>query len=152
MQPDRNLFAYLFLLLWAALAVPALPQTPSGVLRGTVQDGSGGRIAGAEISISDAEKSYARKILSDDRGEFRISELPPDSYQVVVSAKGFAEAIANVAVPVSSVREILITLKPEKLSEKVFILDGNQSITSADLDTSSAVHQAVIYRGDLAAI
>ena len=151
MQPDRSLFAYLFLLLWAALAVPALPQTPSGVLRGTVQDGSGARIVGAKISISDAEKSYARDIRSDDRGEFRVADLPPDTYRVQVRANGFAETIANVAVPVSSVREILITLRPGSLSEKVMV-NGDQSIASAELDTSSAIHQAVIYRADLAAI
>lgn len=152
MQPTRTFAGLLFLLLCAAFAVPSLSQSTSGVLRGTVQDASGARIAGADVSISDAEKSYSRKIHADDRGEFRVTDLPPDTYEVVVTRNGFAETRAKVTVAVSSTREIVITLQPERLNEKVFILDGNQSITSADLDLSSAVHQAVVYRADLAAI
>jgi len=122
-----------------------------GAVRGTVQDSSGARIAGAEISISNAGKSFLRKSRSDYRGEFHVEELSPDSYQVVVTAGGFADARATVLVAVSGTREILITLQPKKLSEKI-VVDGEPSITFAPLETGSATHQAVIYRQDLETI
>lgn len=78
-----------------------------------------------------------------------MEELSPDSYQVSVAARGFADARASVLVAVSGTREILITLRPKALSEKVMV-DGGASITSAALETNSATHQAVIYRQDLA--
>jgi hypothetical protein len=146
MQPARIFVGLLFLVLCAAFSAAVSGQTPSGMLRGTVQDINGARVVGATVSISDAEKSYSRKIRSDERGEFRVADLPPDTYEVGVAANGFAEVRAKVTVAVSSVREITITLKPERINEKVVILDGNQSITSANLDTSSAVHQAVPVR------
>jgi len=151
MQLARTFAGPVLLALHAAFIVPLLAQTPSGVLRGTVEDTSGARIAGADVSISDAEKSYSRKIRSDDRGEFRVADLPPDTYEVAVTVNGFAEARVKVTVAVSSVREIMIALKPGNSNEKV-IVDADQSITSPDLEMSSAVHQAVIYRTDLAAI
>jgi outer membrane receptor protein involved in Fe transport len=148
MQPARTFAALLLLTLSTA---PLLPQTTSGVLRGTVEDASGARIPGADVSISDAEKSYTRRIHSDDRGEFRVADLPPDTYEVAVTVNGFAEARAKVTVAVSSVREILVTLKPGNVNETVTV-DADQSVTSPDLEMASAVHQAVVYRSDLAAI
>jgi len=151
MRPDRTLAGLLFLALCPAFAPQVSPQTPVGVLRGAVQDASGARVAGADISISNAAKSYTRRTRSDDRGDFRMAELPPDPYQVAVLANGFAEVHAIVTVAVSSVREIVITLQPKTLSEKVTV-EAGVSITSAELDTASAVHQAVIYRTDLETI
>ncbi len=138
-------------LICVAFATSSRAQNPMGAVRGTVQDSSGARIAGAEISISNTGKSILRISQSDSRGEFRVEELSPDSYQVAVTAKGFAEARAAVLVAVSGTREILITLRPKGLSEKVMV-DGGASITSAPLETDSATHQAVIYRQDLAMV
>jgi len=56
MHPARIFASILFLTLGAAFAASSA-QTPSGVLRGTVLDVNGARIAGAGVSISDAEKS-----------------------------------------------------------------------------------------------
>src|SRR5215470_10046181 len=112
MQLHRTRAALLFLALGAILAAPAAPQTPSGVLRGAVQDTSGARIVEADVSISDVEKSYSRESHSDDRGEFRVTDVPPGTYDVAVTAKGFAEARAKVTVAVCSVRDIVITLQP----------------------------------------
>ena len=151
MHRDRTLVGLLFLALCASFAALAAAQTPSGVLRGTVQDTSGARIADADIFVSDKAKSYTRKTRSDERGEFRVAELPPDTYELKVTASGFAEAWSKVTVAVSSMREIVATLQVATYNQKVVILDGNQSVTSADLDLSGAAHQAVIYREDLAA-
>jgi hypothetical protein len=129
----------------------ALPQNPAGTLQGVVLDASGARVPSAEVTVKNTAKSFFRNARSDARGEFRIPDLPPDSYQVMATAQGFAEAAAQVAVAPSSAREISITLQPKGATEKV-VVPGTASITSAELDTSSAVHQAVIYRQDLETI
>ena len=33
-----------------------------------------------------------REAQTEDRGEFRVDDLPPGNYQVAVNASGFAEA------------------------------------------------------------
>jgi len=116
-----------------------------------VQDSSGARLVSANIAVVDSEISFARRAQSDSRGEFRLEDLPPGSYDVTVTANGFAGAKASVRIVVSSVREISVTLQPRVVTEKVLVT-APQSITAEQLDTASAVHQAIIYRQDLADI
>src|SRR3984957_15465927 len=141
----------LLLVACAAFTLPVQAQFPLGALRGKVQDSSGARITGAGIAVSNSEKSLTRTVQSDAQGEFRVEDLPPGAYHLTASASGFAAARANVVVAVSSVRETTITLRPEPVSEKILV-GGEASVTTAALETESAVHQAVIYRQDLEAI
>jgi len=60
-----------------------------------------------------------REAVSEDRGEFRIDDLLPGSYQVIVNATGFAPAQANVSIAVSSVRDVTVPLKPLAAPETV---------------------------------
>jgi len=140
------------LTLCAVLAPATLAQNPRGTLRGTVQDTSGGRVSGAEIILKNAQLAVTRETQTDDRGEFRLEELPPSSYILTVKAPAFAEARSEVVVAISSVREVSVTLQPKSSTEKVVVNAAAQSATTEPLDTSSAVHQAVIYRQDLETI
>ena len=137
-----------FWLAMACLLRPALCQNPQGALAGTVRDSSGAAIAGAEIAVRDSRLALQRTTHSDAGGEFRIEELPPAVYELVVSAPGFAEASSNVTVAVSSAKGVIITLHAASLNEKVLV-HATQSIAEEQLDSTSAVHQAVIYRHDL---
>src|SRR6266852_2138468 len=151
MKPSLSLGTLLLFTAWLVFAAPVHAQNPRGALRGTIEDSSGARITGAAISLSNAEKSLTRAAQSDARGEFRLEDLLPGEYQMTASAGGFAVAQATVVVAVSSVREITITLRPKTVNKKIMV-DGGASITTAGLETESAVHQAVIYRQDIEAI
>ena len=129
----------------------AAAQLPSGSLRGTVEDSSGGRVSSAMINVNNLEKSISRETQADGRGEFQIDDLAPGTYLVTVSAANLTEANSTVIVAVSSVRGIRVILHPKAVSEKVLVT-APQSITSEQLDTASATHQAIIYRQDLADI
>src|SRR5215472_12054797 len=104
-----------------SLAASAHGQNAMGVLSGVVEDASGARIVAAEISVKNATKSFSRVAQSDARGEFRVPDLPPDTYQLSITANGFLEARADVAVAVSSTREITVSLRPKAASEKVVV-------------------------------
>jgi len=140
------------LLFLVGACLGAFAQNPRGALRGVVQDTSGARVGGAKIAVHNAELSLVRETQADERGDFRLEELPPGSYLLTVSAPGFAEVRSEVAVAISSVRELGVTLRPKSTAERVEVNAAAQSITTEPLDTESAVHQAVIYRQDLEAI
>jgi outer membrane receptor protein involved in Fe transport len=127
-------------------------QNPTGTLRGTVEDSSGARIPSAKIEVRALDLALLREAVADDRGEFRIDLLPPDSYRVIVNAKGFAEARADVGVQVSSVRELTITLKPATVQQSVTVQQQASSITTAPIDTASALLQGVVTAKDLETI
>ena len=140
------LFLFLLLASWPG-ASPA--QISHGTLRGTVQDSAGGRISSAQIVVQTPDYALHREAASDARGEFRIDDIAPGTYQVVVTASGFAAASSIVKVIISSVQEITVVLKPQTVQQTVNVLGQASSITTQSIDSASAVHQAVITAHDL---
>ena len=126
-----------------------LAQNPRGALRGAVQDATGARIASANIAVQAAGASLRRETQSEDRGEFRIDDLPAGEYHIRVNATGFSEAQADVSIAVSSVREVTVTLTAVAAAETVNVHSETSSITTQPIDLVSVVHQAVIGSQDL---
>ncbi len=142
--------AFLALLLLPC-ALPA--QNPRGAIRGTVQDATGAVVPSAKIVVHATDSSLLREATSDNRGEFRIEDLLPGTYHIVVNAKGFAEASADVKVVVSSIREVSVRLKLQPLQQSVTLDEyETPTITTQPLDSSSAVHQMIISSQDLDSI
>ncbi len=144
------LFSNGFLSLGTVLfSLAGFAQNPTGTLRGDVQDPSAGRVPSATIVVQAAGSSLKRETKSDDHGEFRLSELLPGTYHVIVDAPGFARAQADVAVIVSSVRDITVTLYPAAVQETVSVHAQPSSITTQPIDLASAVHQTTVSTQDL---
>jgi hypothetical protein len=141
----------LLLLTGSIFPAASVAQNSRGALRGEVLDASGAGIPDAEVSLHSAPTSYTRIVRADNHGEFRVEDIPPGSYQLSAAAEGFAQENAEVVVSVSSIRQVRITLQPAGPKEAILV-QGAASITSAELDTSSAVHQAVIHHQDLETI
>src|SRR5450755_1175267 len=147
MRTRYCLFLTVFLLGLACRA-----QDFRGSLIGTVNDSSGGRIPSAVIIIQARESSMERRATSDDRGEFRFSDLAPATYRVTVQAPGFADASSFVTVSVSSAREIAVSMHPAPSQQQVNVSATPSSITAQPMDTASAVHGGVVTARDLETI
>ncbi len=130
----------------------AHPQNPRGALRGVVQDTSGGRVPAAKIAVHAAESSVQREVVTDPRGEFRVDDLLPGTYHVIITAQGFGEANSDVKVTVSSVLEMAVTMKLAPVRQTVSLDGQASSVTTQPMDTASAVHQAVVFEKDLQTI
>jgi hypothetical protein len=140
-------FAALFAIL--LLAVSANSQSPAGTLQGEVQDSTHGRISAATVVVRSLGTSLERQSTTGKQGEFRVPDLQPGSYRVIVSAKGFAEAAADVTVQVSNVRDVLVTLRPAAVQQTVSVEAEPSSITTEQLDTTDAVNGGVVTQKDL---
>lgn len=127
-------------------------QDPTGALRGTIEDTSGARVAGAKIEVRAIGQSLVREAPADRRGEFRFDLLPPGKYQITASSAGFAPAHSEVSVAISSVRELTIIMLPAAVSQTVTVNRQASSITSEPIDTASATSQSVITAKDLETI
>ncbi|HET7258245.1 MAG TPA: TonB-dependent receptor, partial [Candidatus Acidoferrum sp.] len=115
-------------------------------------DQTGSRIPSAKVMVQSAETGIVREAACNDRGEFRIDDLMPGNYQVIVSADGFAAASSSVTVVVSSVRELTVTLKLPAVQQTITLDDQIRSVTTQFIDPASTVHQAVIFQQDLQTI
>jgi len=79
-------------------AAPAQSLGSAGTIDGVVADPSGSVIPGASVELKNPITGYDRSTVTDSGGVFHFLNVPPNSYQVVVSAKGFAIGAQDVAV------------------------------------------------------
>ena len=78
-----------------------------------------------------------------------MDDLPPGTYRVAVTAPGFADAIADLPIEMSSVRDITVTMKPPVVVQSVDVQAQSSSIATQAMDLASQVHQSVITSQDL---
>jgi hypothetical protein len=145
----RLLVSTVVLLTLVSLSFDLQAQNPKGAVRGEVQDASEARVAGAHVSLQSAESSITREVTANESGEFRIEGLLPGRYHMVVGAKGFADASADVDVEVSVVRDVSITLQPQGARQTVNVQGTASSITTETVDTSTATRGGVVGKQDL---
>ena len=78
------------LLLIAFLLLPfAFAQETTAGFQGTVKDATGGGIPNAVLEVTGTALQGSRKVTTDNEGNYRFAALPPGSYVVTVTAKGF---------------------------------------------------------------
>ena len=127
-------------------------QAFRGSITGHVEDASGARIPRATIVVHARASALERSVSSDNNGDFRVDDLPSGSYHVSVTAPGFAEAGSDLEVVVSMVREITAALQPAAIQQSVKVQARTSSISTEQIDLSSAVHQGAVSAEDLQTI
>jgi Carboxypeptidase regulatory-like domain/TonB dependent receptor len=68
---------------------PAHAQAVYGSVFGTVTDKTGAVVPGATITVTDEAKGTVETAVSNESGEFSVTHLAPDVYDVKVDMKGF---------------------------------------------------------------
>jgi carboxypeptidase family protein/TonB-dependent receptor-like protein len=66
-------------------------QEFTGSVVGTVSDSSGGVLPGVTVTISGVTLQGDRVTVTDERGVYRVINLPPGTYSVAYSVEGFAK-------------------------------------------------------------
>lgn len=69
-------------------------STASSALRGTVLDGSGAAVVGAEVTVTNPSTGFTRTVTTNTDGSYVVQPLPVGVYNVKVTMKGFASAAA----------------------------------------------------------
>ena len=79
-----------------ASADQPLPEPPrGGSLSGTVLDPNGGPVAGARVVLVRGEQSQSQEVLSGDDGQFSFPNLAPGTFQLTITAEGFADQTSS---------------------------------------------------------
>ena len=118
--------AALACLILLAMSVQLVAQTQitTGVIQGTVVDPSGAVVAGASTEASNSDTNFARSLNTDSNGRFVYLAMPPGSYKVTISAKGFATVVQeNVNLTVGQAISLNITLKVSAAGERIVVTD-----------------------------
>jgi protocatechuate 3,4-dioxygenase beta subunit len=78
-----------------ALAAAAYAQGGQATLSGTVTDPTGALIPGAHATLVDEATKVQRSVVADKNGMVVFVSVPPDTYDVLVTAPGFWPAREN---------------------------------------------------------
>ena len=71
------------------LTVPATAQSVYGSIFGTVTDKTGAAVPGATIAVTDEAKGTVVTVTANASGDYTVSHLAPDVYDLKVTFKGF---------------------------------------------------------------
>ena len=98
-------FLLSILLFFGAGLVPGFSQGNSGSLSGLVTDSSGALLPNATVRINNPVSGYTRSVTADAAGQWRLYNVPFNSYRVTATATGFTSTSQSVdlnsVVPVS---------------------------------------------------
>ena len=88
----------------ASLAAHAHAQSIFGEIRGTVTDPSGAVIVGASVTATNTATGEARKVVTDNDGNYSVLNIDAGPYEVLIERAGFQKTLAkNVALRVREV-------------------------------------------------
>lgn len=100
--------------LWLA---PASAQTGRGTIAGTAKDEANSALTSALIEV----QPLGRKTISDDQGQFRITDVPVGEYTVTASYVGFAPFSTTVRVEAGQTANVNAVLKIATVSDQVIV-------------------------------
>lgn len=109
-----NRFAIIAILLAAELLPARTPaQVRRATLSGTITNASGAGIASVPVSIKNSATGEARLVATNKDGLFTVPDLTPGTYDVSVSAPGFAPEVRTGIVLAAGADEVLnLRLRP----------------------------------------
>lgn len=112
----------------------------SGTVTGTITDPTGASISGATVTLKNEGTNTARKLQTNTSGVYTFTNMPPATYELTVSASGFAtEKVQNIVLQVAADRRVDVSLKVGTVSESV-----NVAAAAPVLNTETASTGQVI--------
>ena len=117
------------------LSNPLLSQSiNSGTVSGTVLDPSQMVVPQTYVEIVNPVTGYKQTVMTDDAGQFRFNNVPPNMYEIRLTAPGFATKSQPLEVQSSVPISLAFTLQMADVSTSV---DVHASLALIDTDPSA---------------
>ena len=133
------LFALISILSSAALA----QALSAGTVAGVVLDPNNAVVPSANVTIANPVTGYTRSAVTNSDGTFRFDNVPPNNYQLSVSASGFGPANQAVNVRTSVPINLKLNLTVGQASETVTVTGGTadvlENVPSAHVDVDQTL-------------
>src|SRR5919107_3219404 len=113
----------------------------TGAIEGTVTDPQGAVVPGAAVTAKSKATNLTRTVTSNDEGQYKISQLPPDTYEVRVAATSFKTSVApEVVVAVGANAALDFKLEVGGATEEVTVVDSAEAqIDRVDHEVSGVI-------------
>src|SRR5579863_6365191 len=120
---------------WLLLVSAVGMAQDTASLTGTVRDGSGAVIAGAEVTLKNTANGMRRALKTNAAGEYVAAGLPPGLYDVTARSAGFRNYQATgVVLRVAQNARIDVTLQVGNAHDEVTV--RGESLAQVDTESS----------------
>jgi len=82
----------------------------TGTVTGTIVDSSGTPLPGVAVSLKSPQAGRDFTAVTDGQGSYRVTSLPPNTYELRAELSGFQSVLRQVTVGPSAVTEVNVTL------------------------------------------
>ena len=120
------------------LAAPLHAQVLYGSIVGVVQDASGSTIPAATVTVVNKDTNLTQETVSNENGEYTLTNLQPGRYDVKVGLQGFREFLrTNVPVTAGQISRVEAKLEIGSVTETVTVESAAQLLQTdkSDLHT-----------------
>ena len=127
------------------LSCAAFPQASSSSLQGTVTDPSGSAIPGATVVVTSSESTTERTVTTGAQGEYRFLAVPPGTYALSVTARGFAHYIqTGLELLVNTPATANIQLRVGSVTENVNVTSEAPALNLVDASIGNSFNETQI--------
>ena len=138
-------FAFVILVsafLTAAIATRA-QSLNAGTVGGVVVDPNGAVVPNASVTIANSVTGYTRVVNTDKDGAFRFDNVPPNNYQLSVSASGFAAdretVVVRTSVPISLKIPLAVSTATETVTVTTNAAEVLENVSTAHTDVDQSL-------------
>jgi carboxypeptidase family protein len=134
-------FTSLAILMMSLSPLALAAQEPTGGIEGFVKDPQGAVVPNAKVTARNPANNFTRETTSGDDGYYRISQLPPGTYEVKVTASSFkSTVISDVKVDVGRTVPLDAKLEIGGATETVTVAAGGEAqVDRSDNSVSGVV-------------
>src|SRR4029434_4933566 len=126
------------LTLLAAFGGRVYAQEVNASVYGSVPDNSGSVIPGVEVQVRSLDTNRVFRALTDESGNYNITQVPIGRYEVLAELQGFKKAVVtDIVLRVNDRRRVNFTLEVGGITEIVTVAASLVAVDTASGTTSS---------------
>jgi hypothetical protein len=116
-------------------------------LQGTVLDPKGTTVVGAKVTVTNQETGVNKDAATSAEGFYRVGELSPGKYTIVIAAPGFKESVTkDVIVEAEQPRGLDVTLAIGAVNEQVTVTATMEGMQTEDANLTATITNEQIQR------
>ncbi len=145
-----NLFATInrirLILALAIFGLGAYAQT-AATLVGDVTDATGASAPNVTVTVTNVGTGVARRVVTNQAGQYRVTPLNPGPYTIQVEATGFKTQVrSNVVVEVGAVLEVDFTLEVGQIIERIEVTGAAPILRTEESSVGNVVTSQELQR------
>ena len=132
--------SFLILSFFLTLSTPSMAQKDAGAIIGMVRDASGAVVAGATVTVTDADRGTTVRLSTNGQGEYVADPLHIGHYTVTVEKQGFKKAVAGpVQVNIQDRVSVDVQLQPGAATETMVVTGQGPQLETETSDLGQVV-------------